>query len=123
MSYPQIWHGPIWGGIGANAYFEIEPNHYRLEGKLELQASIGGGPWEVIDTDVRSKTQTGFIRLEVGKTCFMPTGGVRLATFYRTRLAYLRVRTQSGSIHTQYSDLYRPYLRDVEYSSFCSPLF
>jgi hypothetical protein len=52
----------------------------------------------------------------------MPGGGVRLATFYRTRLVYARVFTQSGTLHTERENVYRPPGIDLNYASFCSPI-
>jgi hypothetical protein len=122
VGYPDIWQGPIWGGVDSYAYFQIDPNHYRLVGKLELQASEGGS-WRVVDTDTNEKIQTGNMLLEVGTSCFRGGGGVRLATYYRTRLVYLRVYTQAGALHTQYTNVYRPAGFNLNYAAFCSPIF
>jgi hypothetical protein len=120
VGYPQIWNGPIWGGVDAQAGFDIDPNHYRIQGKLELQSS-NGGSWRVEDTDVGDKIQTGYLNLAVGTTCLMPMRSA-IFTYYRTRLVYLRVITQTGRVHTEYRNVYRPAGFSLKYASFCAPI-
>jgi hypothetical protein len=46
VGYPEIWQGPLYGGIDSYARFEMGENHYRIVGRLELQLSEGWGqPW------------------------------------------------------------------------------
>jgi hypothetical protein len=120
VSYPAIWQGPLYGGIDAYADFDMSENHYRITGRLELQLSEGWGQgWTTVETDVREKFQTNNIRLEVGQACQTHRYGA--FAFYRTRLVYLRVYTQSGSLHTSYSNIYRPSSHDGNYMEDCWP--
>jgi hypothetical protein len=118
VSYPEIWQGPLWGGIDSYAYFEMSENHYRMKGKLELQYS-GGGEWRVAETDIREKFQTNHIRLEVGQACNTTRYGNFI--YYRTRLVYLYVWTQSGWLHTSYHNVYRPAGYNLNYAEDCAP--
>ncbi|HET7869131.1 MAG TPA: hypothetical protein VFM85_02290 [Actinomycetota bacterium] len=120
VGYPQIWNGPIFGGIDGDVDFHMSENHYRIVGKVELQASTGG-KWKVIDSIVNEKIQTDNWHAHVGDLCTMPTRGVALLNYYRVRLVYLRVWTQTRNLHTEYTNVYRPASYNLNYSSFCSP--
>lgn len=120
---PVIEEGLLLGSVNSRARFEIDPNHYRLAMRVQLQATNPRtGEWEVVDTTTDSNIQTCCIQVNAGTACLMPGGGVRLATFYRTRLVYVRVFTQSGALHTERENIYRPPGMDIDYASFCSPI-
>lgn len=120
VGYPQIWSGPLFGGIDGDVSFTMSEHHYRIVGKVELQASTGGN-WKVIDSIVNEKFQTDNWHAHVGDLCTMPARGVALLNYYRVRLVYLRVWTQTRNLHTEYTNVYRPASYNLNYSSFCAP--
>lgn len=117
VQYPQF------GTFSVNALSKmtVNPNHYYLEIYAELQATNADGNWRVVDDSYNNKTQTCCVQVNVGTSCTPPTGGVAVATYYRTHLVFAVAYNSNLVAQHTYRDIYRPTGKNLNYARFCNP--
>lgn len=98
--------------ISGTARMDVDPNHYRLTIKVELQERPAGtSTWSTVATATNEKIESGFIKATAtADTTFC---GTRFSEDFRTRLVFARAFNQNGDLVHSYNNVYSSILNNA----------